>query len=327
MAKDFSETKEIIFRLTYLWAFAEGGLGGFMHLLHIPMTGFIVGGIAIIINVFLAAYSKVNYRIMLSSLGLVLLCKFALSPQSPLGAYVAVSFQGLLAIGIFKLGGVNRLSILFYAILVMLENAIQKPLMAYIIFGDELLKGIELVVNKFFKNLDYTKGFLSAMTFLYFVIYAAWGMIMARWSYQFLHSIETYTIDTRTFISIEKSNEHPTKSYRKSILSIVLLSAILFFVFFYFSSHKISWSAYLLKATTWFILLGFILPIILRLALKQFSKTESSSIARAISFMPKIKQNFFQSLELVRDKKGLIKIKQFIFFIIFLNVFHTDDGI
>jgi hypothetical protein len=315
------------FRLTILWAFAEGGLGGLMHLLHIPMTGFIVGGISIIINVFIAAYSKINARIMLSSLGLVLLCKFALSPQSPLGAYVAVSFQGLLAIGIFKLGGINKISILFYAIIVMLENAIQKPLMAYLIFGDELLQGIELVVNKFFKNLAQTKNFLSFMTFLYFAIYAAWGVVIARWSYHFSHSIESYTLDKKALMSIEKSEERPARSYRKSILSILLISFIFFFIFFYFSSQKISWSAYALKAIAWFLLLGFILPIILRRGLKYFSKAESTSIDRALSFMPRIKQNFFYSIDLVHDKKGLAKVKQFIFFIVFLNVFYSDDDI
>lgn len=323
-----TQENNTIYRLTMLWAFAEGGLGGLMHLLHIPMTGFIVGGISIIINVFIAAYSKINSRIMLSSLGLVLLCKFAISPQSPLGAYIAVSFQGLLAICIFKLGGVNKISILFYAILVMLENAIQKPLMAYLIFGDELLQGIALVVNKFFKNLDYTNDFLSAMAFLYFAIYVAWGTIIARWSYQFLHSIETFTIHKETLISMEKSNEHPTRSYRKSILSIILLAAIFFFVFFYFSSHQISWSLYYaLKAIIWFLFLGFILPIILRLVLKYFSRSESTSVARALSFMPRIKQNFFYSIELARDKKGLAKVKKFIFFIVYLNVFNTDDDI
>ena len=50
-----TQENNTIFRLTMLWAFAEGGLGGIMHLLHIPMTGFIVGGISIIINVFIAA--------------------------------------------------------------------------------------------------------------------------------------------------------------------------------------------------------------------------------------------------------------------------------
>jgi hypothetical protein len=314
-------------RLTYLWAFVESGLGGFMHLLHIPLTGFIVGGISVIINVFLAAYSKVNYRTMLSSLGLVLLCKFALSPQSPLGAYVAVSFQGLLAIFIFKIAGINRISILFYAILVMLENAIQKPLMAYLIFGDELLHGIELVVNKFFKNLNHTKDFLSAMSFLYFTIYAAWGAIIAYWSYQFLHSIETYILVDKATISNDSAMENPVTSYRKMFLLIALLSVIFFFLFFYFSSHKISWSAYAIKVVIWFLILGFVLPFILRLVLKYFSSSESNSLARAISFMPRIKQNFFHSIELVRDKKGLAKIKQFIFFILFLNVFHTADDI
>jgi len=322
-----TQENNTIYRLTMLWAFAEGGLGGLMHLLHIPMTGFIVGGISIIINVFIAAYSKINARIMLSSVGLVLLCKFALSPQSPLGAYVAVSFQGLLAIFIFKLAGVNRMSILFYAILVMLENAIQKPLMAYLIFGDELLQGIALVVNKFFKNLDYTNDFLRAMTFIYFTIYATWGAIIARWSHHFLHSIEDYKLEREIILSIEKAKEQPTRSYRKTILSILLISSIFFFVFFYFSSHQISWSLYALKAIIWFLLLGFILPIILRLVLKYFSRAESTSVARALSFMPRIKQNFFYSIELARDKKGLAKVKQFIFFIVFLNVFHSDDDI
>jgi hypothetical protein len=128
-------------------------------------------------------------------------------------------------------------------------------------------------------------------------------------------------------MSIEKSEERPARSYRKSILSILLISSIFFFVFFYFSSHQISWSLYALKAIIWFLLLGFILPIILRLVLKYFSRAESTSVARALSFMPRIKQNFFYSIELARDKKGLAKVKQFIFFIVFLNVFHSDDDI
>jgi hypothetical protein len=196
--------------------------------------------------------------------------------------------------------------------------------MAYLIFGDELLQGIELVVNKFFKNIAQTKNFLSSITFLYFAIYAAWGVVIARWSYHFLQSIESYTLDKKALMSIEKSEERPARSYSKSILSVLL---IFFILFFYFSSQKISWSLYALKAIIWFLLLGFILPIILRLVLKYFSRAESTSVARALSFMPRIKQNFFYSIELARDKKGLAKVKQFIFFIVFLNVFHSDDDI
>ncbi len=315
----------IVYRLSLLWAFAEGGLGGIMHLLHIPMTGFIVGAISVIINVFIAAYSKINSRLMLSSLGLVLLCKFALSPHSPLGAYIAVSFQGILAILIFKLIGLNRISIFTYATVVMLENSIQKPIMGYLIFGDELAQGIVITINKFFKNIESTQNFLATLIGIYFSIYAVWGIVIGNWAYQFLQSIENFKLENKGVHFTQRGINERMKDHRKIISSIILFSLIFFFLFFYFSAAKVHWSVYLLKAITWFVLLAFILPYFLRLILKFYSKKEESTIQQSLIFMPKIKENFLLSFDLLKDKKGIAKVREFIFYIIYLNVFYSID--
>lgn len=315
----------IVYRLSLLWAFAEGGLGGIMHLLHIPMTGFVVGGISVIINVFIAAYSKINRRIMLSSLGLVLLCKFALSPHSPVGAYVAVGFQGILAVIIFSLTGIRKWSIMLYAILVMLENAIQKPFMAYLIFGDELIQGILLTVNKFFKNIQNTENFLTGMTILYFSIYGVWGMVIGKWTSSFLHNIESFKLEMPMINTSNSTTISRAKNHKKTLISILVFSVIFFFLFFYFSSTKVPWTIYAVKAIVWFILLAFILPYILGLILKYFMKKNESSVLHSLSFMPQIKENFFLSFDLAQKEKGFSKIRNFIYYSIYLNVFHSSN--
>lgn len=323
MEKEYSESKDIILRLTYLWAFVESGLGGMMHLLHIPLTGFIIGGISVIINVFIASYSRVNVKTMLGSLGLVLLCKFALSPHSPLGAYVAVSFQGILALLIFSLMGIQRWSILLYAVIVMFENALQKPIMAYLIFGDELVQAIILTVNKFFKNNQHTEKFLTGLTSIYFATYIIWGLIIAYWAHLFLNSIEDFKMENTMSISQRQNYTEKTKGHGKVLWSILIVSIVFFFLFSYFSSAKIHWALYLLKVLVWFLLLAIILPYILRFILKHFIKKSESTIIHSLSSMPKIKENFHKSFDLANKEKGLKKIRNFIFYSIYLNVFYT----
>lgn len=325
MPRDLLRNNFIVLRLTYLWAFAEGGLGGMMHLLHIPMTGFIVGGFSVIINVFIASYSRVNVRTMLGSLGLVLLSKFALSPHSPLGAYVAVCFQGLLALLIFSILSLNRYSIFIYAVIVMLENAIQKPLMAYLIFGDELVAGIILTVNKFFKNNQHTETFLIGLASIYFAIYAFWGLIIGHWAHSFLHRIEDFILDKPLLSTQRQTPIERAKSHKKILWSIMIFSTIFFFLFFYFSSANVHWTNYALKALAWFLMLAFILPIILRFILKHFMKKSESKVLNSLTLMPAIKKNINNSLELVSKDSGFAKIRNFIFYSIYLNVFHSPN--
>ena len=116
-------------RLTALWAFSESGLGGIMHALQIPFTGLVIGGFAVIIITFITKISAYKYSQVLQSLFVVLIVKVMVSPYTPFPAYIAVSFQALIGIALFRLLKVNLLSILLLSIIAMLESALQQLLM------------------------------------------------------------------------------------------------------------------------------------------------------------------------------------------------------
>ena len=86
------DSKLAVERLTVLWALTESGLGGMMHAFRLPFTGLLVGGVAIILIIMLAHYSNNNVQQILKALIIVLIVKISVSPHSPLGAYLAVSF-------------------------------------------------------------------------------------------------------------------------------------------------------------------------------------------------------------------------------------------
>ncbi len=91
-----------ITRLTALWAFNESGLGGLMFALKIPLTGFFVGGFAVLLIGLIAWYAQRDYRQVLKATVLVLIIKATVSPHAPLPAYLAVAFQGVAGALIYR---------------------------------------------------------------------------------------------------------------------------------------------------------------------------------------------------------------------------------
>ncbi|MFN9519473.1 MAG: hypothetical protein ACK574_07030, partial [Bacteroidota bacterium] len=65
--------RHYINRLTALWAFSESGLGGMMHALKIPFTGFFLGGFAIVILTLIAHHSRNRFSDIMQSTLLVIL--------------------------------------------------------------------------------------------------------------------------------------------------------------------------------------------------------------------------------------------------------------
>src|SRR5678816_3467868 len=104
-------------RLTALWAFSESALGGVLHALQVPFTGLIVGGFAIIILTLIAWFAQGDLKKIFTSLLIVLIIKATVSPYTPLPAYIAVSFQGLMAFLLFRLMGINYISILLLSVI------------------------------------------------------------------------------------------------------------------------------------------------------------------------------------------------------------------
>lgn len=289
-----------------------------MHALHIPLTGFLIGGLSVLINTFLSLHTRNKASLMLSALGTVLLVKFALSPQSPIGAYVAVSFQGLLAIVIYKSLGVSRISITIFALLVMLENAVQKPLMATLIFGNELWEGLLLFARDFLHLGQHAAMSLYLMLGLYLLLYLAWGWLLASWTWLFIRRLSSMKQEEISTPGL-RQDTLPAERQRKYAwaLTVIMAAAILMLVIWKLDPAL----DYFLRVIILLLLIGFVLPMILRLALRRLLRKHSAKLLAIQEEFPLIRQNFRLAWQRARKEKGLIRLRQFLFLAVYLNIF------
>jgi hypothetical protein len=313
-----NQYQNIALRLTYFWIFTEAGLGGVLHLYHIPLTGFIIGGFSLIINVLLAKYTNYDRSLMLKTLGLVLVAKFALSPYSPIGAYIAVAFQGLLAVLLFPVFGTNRVVILIYAILIMLENAIQKPLMAYLIYGNVFYEGVLKIAHNLLKFNDLAIEFIVG---LYFSLYVLWGGVVAFWASGFSEQLAHFSLDESQLALndfSETENKKINKKWHKSLIVILLCLSVACLVIFDESQDI---ALYVLKTLALLFLFSFVLPFLFRKMQGYFVLKNQHFIAEVSAVLPTIRARTMLAYQLSKEKKGLGKIQYFIFLCLYLNVF------
>lgn len=316
------DEKNIVQRLIYLWIFAETALGGLMHLLHIPLTGLVLGGFSIVINLLLVKYARSNYKLLWSALFMVLLAKFTFNPYTPIGAYVAVGFQGSLAIILFSLVGMNGITILFYAICVMLENAIQKPLVAYLIFGKELWNGIQSLIITFFKLNMGQDVEIKLLLLIYVLIYLLWGIIVGYWSRKLIHSIENYELPSDFIMTISKEEALKPSVMRKKLVGwtgIVLFVFLIVLLWF----KVISW-IYILKTIGLLLVFTVLLPFIIQHVLAFFSNKNADKMQTIRDEMSVLYHNFIQIYHYVKDLKGVSKLKIFMYLMIYVNIFYND---
>ncbi len=143
----FENERPALIRLTALWALNEAGLGGLMHLFRSPFTGIFVGGAAILLIAMIGHIAKRPGPAILRALLLVLIIKGMVSPHSPLPAYLAVSFQGLMGALLFSLLPSFRLAALLLGVLGLLEAALQKLLVLTVLFGMPLWESIDAFID------------------------------------------------------------------------------------------------------------------------------------------------------------------------------------
>jgi len=131
-------------RLTALWALNEAGLGGVLHALRWPFTGILVGGIAVILVTLIAYFAESRWRAILRATAVVILVKAMVSPHTPLQAYFAVAFQGLIGAALFSTLPGFRVPALLVALLAMLEASLQKLFVLSVIYGTSLWHALNL---------------------------------------------------------------------------------------------------------------------------------------------------------------------------------------
>jgi hypothetical protein len=141
-----AESRIIYYRLIALWAAAEGLLGGIVHSIQLPVSGIIVGGFAVICIALIRFFYPVKGAVIRATV-LVCIFKMMLSPHSSVMAYIAVFFQGITGELILSRKGEKRLAVYVFAILAMLESALQRILVMTIIYGKKIWIAIDAFIS------------------------------------------------------------------------------------------------------------------------------------------------------------------------------------
>jgi hypothetical protein len=316
-------------RLIYFWAYVEAGLAGLLHALHLPITGFVAGGLSIIVNVLLVHYSDGKMSLLCKALGIVLAIKFMLSPFTPVGAYVAVCFQGLSAICIFYFVTLNRWSIALFAILVMLESALQKPFLAYLFFGKQfLLSSIAMVKATF--GISQT-GAIERFYFLFFVylmLYVLWALLIAFWTLSIRNKLEKKELteqEITTIASFRCKTKIATSSFRhlKTPVIFVLSFAFLLLIF-PFIVHQLTWF-YALRLGLILLSVLFVFPYLIRKHQAFLFKKNEGFVHDMLTQLPLIKHRTALAWELSKNYVWYQRVRHFVFYAIWLNVFYETS--
>ena len=222
-------------KLTALWALSESGLGGIMFALKIPMTGFFVGGFAVIIVSLIAWFSNRDYKAMVQATILVVMVKALVSPHSPPPAYLAVAFQGLTGALLFRIISSYKLAAVLLGILAMVESAAQKLILMTLVFG----KGLWQAVNTFFEQItkDFSLHIHTSYAFwvitIYLALYALWGAVVGSWAAAVPKQIEANKADVLYRYANEGADEQVVSAQKKKskrLMRILFFAGVLFFI-------------------------------------------------------------------------------------------------
>ena len=313
----------ILDKLTALWALNESGLGGFLHVFNSPFTGFIVGGISILLISLIAYYAENKWQAILKALIIVLIIKMAVSPYSPFAAYIAVSFQafaGALLLSNFSWKGI---ALMFLGFITFLESALQKLIVLTIVYGENLWKAIDIygywVQGKlnFISETSPTEILIG----IYLVVYGVGGIIAGV----FIKSILKIISEEKEyrFYLPERENPLPNqkkkRSFKTKVIWVWLITvAIIVLAFVIFGGELFGWekAIYILLRSflilmVWYLVLG---PLLLKLIRVYLSKKESEyqrDINNAMDLFPYFRQIIAFTWKETKHLKGYSRFKYF----------------
>lgn len=322
-----NNTGSAINRLTALWALSEAGLGGIMHALKVPFTGFFVGGFAVVLIALIAFYSNCNFRSIVQATLLVLLVKAGSSPHSPVTAYIAVAFQGIIGAVIFYALRYNRWSCILFGSVALLESALQKILVTTLIFGKSIWQAIDIFMESIFKdlhianNISYSELVIILYVLSYLVLGIYLGFLAAnlpknilKRKLNVLEKFRQLPVSTRQYKIASKSKKANWLNYFFLLLS---LSAL------YLLSEQFSKAVYIfLRSISVMLFIFLIIHPLVILLINNLRKNREGQIEVLTLQIEEIKLIVFPSYQIALQEKGFLnRFYTFILALIILSLY------
>jgi len=295
--------------ITALWVLNETVLGGILHALYIPLTGMIIGSGAVGFIILLAYFSG-NKNVILRATLLVIILKFLGSPHTPLNAYFAVAFQGIMGEYLFRWIKIKRLSAILLGILASAQSAFQKLIILTIIFGNNFWTSLDVFGNYILDqfsiiNLNEIHIRLSMILIAaYGFMHITAGFIVGLWVPGFAIQLQSERqsewdpshLQETVKMKTDSRPKHMKKTKLSTYLFIIILAFILAgsYLFPIFEESK-GWDVIImiirsiLIMTVWYFIIA---PFILK-KFKQYIKKEqvqySTDISEIMRILPVIR--------------------------------------
>jgi hypothetical protein len=314
----------VITRLTALWALSECALGGIMHALKIPFTGIFVGGLAVICIALIAFHADSVLKEVLKATIIVLMVKAGVSPHTPVPAYIAVSFQGLLGALFFSIIRNFKIAAPVYGCIAIAESAIQKFLFTTLIFGKSVWAALDIFVKSVLKDLHLPNDFSFSfwLVTLYILIYAAWGLMLGF----FISGMPVVLEEIKNEkLKIEKRTETLIKvKKRYKWLSYVLIMGFIAMVFIL--EGKMNHILYIVLRSLAVTMMLFVIvrPIIVSF-INYLGKNKKEDVNKVMNLLPEIRSYVKPSFVLA--KKSFNGLKRYKYFVLYLIHFSISDNI
>ncbi len=329
---DRIENKNALLRLTALWAFAESGLGGVLHALQVPFTGLIVGGTAMIVITIIASISDHIIRDIFNAVMIVVVIKLTISPYTPITAYIAVFFQAILGSVLYRFFKVSYSSILFFCTVAMLESALQKILLLYLFYGNNLIDAtnifINFILNQFsLKNINGSFWVVLIYLFIYFI----GGILISILTFKIISTpIQQGVVPNfyQNELVIKKKIRN-----KKTIIYLVITLIIAFTIYTFKANNsttlKLINSVFLsfLIICFWYF---FLTPLVNKYLYQFLKKREyryEKDIQQILLFLPTLQFGLKSIWKQSQSHKGFKRLKYFIMNLIHWVIFHKEQSI
>jgi len=313
-------------------------LGGFFHAIQSPFTGLLLGGLSVIYIGFIADQSKSRVKDLGKALLFVLLVKLAVSPHSPLGAYVAVSMQCAFGMLFFASISNYKAAALATGIASLVSSALQKIIILTIVFGMPLWEAVDkfvLVVINLMDFVQLPENFSASMwlVLLYVVIYFAGGIavgIVAGNLPGLLQSRKEELYHISQAFDKQRTTAPPPAARRGSAFTLPLIAlalAALVFAFDYvFISSETAYRQLIRTVAiifAWVALLNPLLKYLLGKYLKGKSQAFEDQIAHVRETLPKISAFARFAWRRSRTMKGRWRLLNFILLFIYFGIYEA----
>jgi len=324
----------LVQRLIAIWALSEATLGGLLHALRIPLTGIFINGSAVIIIALIAYFSDKKGTILKATL-IVLLVKAAVSPHTPLNAYLALSIQGLIGELIFSIRKYFKIKSIAFGVITLFLSGIQRIIVVTILFGENLWDSIDLFGNYVIQQIPFIANDSVNYEVSYWLIgfyvsvHLLVGLVIGLFAGKMPEQLSN--LDNHSIISLETNEElnqlnklkkRKGKFWLKkpsgiAVLIMVTIIVVLTYVYPQFSETAALRAIIMVVRSIIIMLIWYLIagPFFLKLYKNYISKHGSKytkDVDFTIQILPVAKSIVFHSWKHSKKYKNLKRIKHFI---------------